>query len=283
MQIVHSNLIKSVVLFSVIGVCLATTTLVPKPIGYIIQGADVILAQQPVTPTPRLNCSVPPYPAAAYGRNPQPTELASYFEEVGLNQLGNNGPNLPDMDGQSPYIPCVLLKAMAYQESRWQHFEANYDGNGYTRIGHSCDYGAMQVVSGMAGGGDFDANRANAEIPYNIGTGAQTLIKKWKALKLDSGGYPGGSYLVGQGNPKIVEDWYYAIWAYNSFSWFNNPNNNCASWLPGCGGWFSGRPPFNPHDATQDPLWYPYQELIWGYAAHPPTYNSPAILNLEIG
>jgi hypothetical protein len=91
---------------------------------------------------------------------------------------------------------------------------------------------------------------------------------------LSSGGFPGGPYIVGTGNPQIAEDWYYASWAYNSWDWINNPNNNCTviPWDPiNCQGKKNpSRPPF---DGSQDKRWYPYQELVWGYAAHPPTYN----------
>ncbi len=261
-------------LFFLVWVCLAVAATFPNNENRKPEVPLIPAFQPPPTPTPRPNCPAPPYPAAAYGRNPYPTEIAPSFDQAGLNQLATAAPVLPTLvPNQAAYAPCILLKAMAYQESGWKHFEADYNNYGYTKIGPSCDYGLMQIVSGMSGGGEFDPNRTNIEIPYNMGVGTQLLIKKWNALKLSSGGFPGGPYLVGAGNPRIAEDWYYAIWAYNTWGWINNPNNNCVNWTPGCGGWFAGRPPFNPSDSSQNLLWYPYQELVWGYAAHPPTYN----------
>lgn len=205
--------------FILIGVCLTVTTILLNG-GSRVEARTYLAPnlQQPPTPTPRPNCPVPPCPAAAYGRNPYPAEIAPYFNRVGLNQLTTDGPVLPTLTpNQSPYVPCVLLQAMAYQESRWRHFEADYNDYGYTKISPACAYGLTQVVSGMTGGGGFDQNRANQEVAYNLGVGALTLIKKWNALKLTSGGYPGGAYIVGEGNPQVAEDWYYAVWAYHGW------------------------------------------------------------------
>ena len=265
--------VKFTTLFMITGIFLATVAILPDGKMPETDAMLIPALQLPPTPTPRPNCSVPPYPSAAYDQQPYPTEIVSYFDKAGLNRLGSNGPSLPIMDGQSSYVPCVLLKAMGYQETGWKHYDTSFGNYGYTEVGWSCDYGLMQIVTGMDGTGDFDANRTNAEIPYSIGTGTQVAIKKWNALKLEDGGFVGGAYIVGDGNPKVVEDWYYTVWAYNSWGWTNNPNNNCDIWSPGCGGWYEDRPPFDPYDSTQNKLWYPYQELIWGYAIHPPMYN----------
>lgn len=224
--------------------------------------------------TPTATCPVPP----AWGRQPRPTEMANSFDRAGTDRLGNQGPDLPEMwKGYPPaqatrvpaYVPCILLKAMGYEETPewggWKQFDAGYGQWGYTTIFHdpggSCGYGVMQITSGMGGGAGFDPNRVVAEYPYNIGTGARILIQKWNGL----------SHYIGDNNPHIVEDWYYAVWAYNgglredgTLTWYNNPNNTTQWPNQQRGIWECGS---NPLQFRRD---YPYQELIWGCAAHPP-------------
>lgn len=205
---------------------------------------------------------------AAYGRQPYPDELVDAFERAGTNRLGTNGPDLPQIwkgypPSQaklvSPYVPCILLKAIGYTESTgWKQFNADYGQYGYTVISSDCGYGIMQITSGMGGGAGFEPSRVAAEPAYNIGTGALFLIQKWNGL----------SVYIGNNNPYVVEDWYYAVWAYNGWGWVNNPNRNCPDNNPDCGYAFNPfRPPFN---GTQPRSWYPYQEIVWGYAAYPP-------------
>jgi len=78
-----------------------------------------------------------------------------------------------------------------------------------------------------------------------------SLIQKWNGL----------NYYIGNNNPYVVEDWYYAVWAYNRWGWYNNPNNS--RFDPYRGVWLCGQ-------GGQDRTRWPYQELIWGCAANPP-------------
>lgn len=205
---------------------------------------------------------------AAYGRQPYPGELVQAFERAGTNRLGQEGPDLPQIwkgyppssaKTTAPYVPCILLKAVGYTESvGWKQFVATNGENGYTKISSDCGYGIMQITSGMGGGAGFEPSRVAAEPSYNIGTGARLLIQKWNGL----------SIYIGNNNPYVVEDWYYATWAYNGWGWTNNPNRNCPDSNPDCGYAFNPfRPAFN---GTQPRVWYPYQEIVWGYAANPP-------------
>jgi len=202
---------------------------------------------------------------AAYGYQPWPDELVHVFDRAGTNRLADEGPDLPQIwkgyppsEAQliAPYAPCVLLKGMGDTESYgWKQFNADYGQYGYTVISDDCGYGIMQITSGMEGGAGFEPSRVAAEPTYNIGTGARILIEKWNTRNV----------YIGNRDPHVVEDWYYAVWAYNYWGWVNNPNNNCLpTWFPGCGGFKADRPPF---DGTQDRRWYPYQELVWGYAS----------------
>ena len=198
---------------------------------------------------------------AAYGRQPLPEELVDVFDRAGTNRLGSKGPDLPQIwKGYppseakliSPYVPCILLKAIGYTESTgWKQFDADYGQEGWTVISQDCGYGIMQITSGMGGGAGFDPSRVAAEPAYNIGTGARILIQKWNEL----------DYYIGNNNPHVVEDWYYAVWAYNRWGWYNNPNND--RFDPYRGVWLCGQ-------GSQDRTDWPYQELIWGCTANPP-------------
>lgn len=249
--------------------------------------ATVVCSPQS-TPTPVASCPSG-NPAPVLGRQPQPTEMLSSFIAAGLNRLGNNGPILPQIwrgDGAqaqqvSPYAPCILLEAIAYTESiGWKQFNAPHGECGFTLVGvdptpippptptppnpGTCGYGVMQITSGMSGGGGFEPSRVVAEYPYGIGTGAKVLLDKWNALRLGGGaGFPGGPYIVGGRSPEVVEDWYYAVWAYNGFAWSNNPNHPNFAQHRG-ETWQCGA------DPTQSRANFPYQELIWGCATNPP-------------
>ncbi len=209
--------------------------------------------------------------------------MISTFFDAGLNRLGDDGPTLPliwkgygaQAQQMTPYVPCILLEAMAYTESEgWKQFDAPHGECGFTKTGidstptpqptptpdgpGTCGYGVMQITSGMGGGAGFDPNLVVADYRYGIGTGAKILIDKWNSR------YSLG-YRVGENDPRIVEDWYYAVWAYNGFAWKNNPNNEDL-YLPQNlrGTWLCGT---DPNQRRDD---FPYQELIWGCAANPP-------------
>jgi Copper amine oxidase N-terminal domain./Transglycosylase SLT domain. len=105
-------------------------------------------------------------------------------------------------------VPSVILMAIAYFESGWRQFDAN----GNTVVGSnatSLDIGIMQINSS----GRSDIDRLMTDIDYNIETGAKMLDGKWKLT-------PG----IGDRDRNVLENWYYAIWAYNGFSSTNNPN-----------------------------------------------------------
>jgi hypothetical protein len=113
----------------------------------------------------------------------------------------------------------------------------------------------MQITSGMRNPGELplgDQQKIAEDYVYNIGWGAKMLADKWNYAA-------GDTAIVGNRDPQIAESWYYAVWAYHYWGWLNNPNNPDFPWP---------RPPF---DGSQNRTNYPYQELVWGYAAHPPS------------
>jgi hypothetical protein len=145
-------------------------------------------------------------------------------------------------------VPTSLLKAIGWVESGWRQFTAA----GRPVVSPDFGYGIMQVTSGMAGAfgsadGDLPAttqSRIASEYRYNITYGMRILIQKWQATPR-----------IGDGDPSVLEDWYYAVWAYNGWGWVNNPNN-----------------PRFTRQATPAiaPSTYPYQERVLYLVAHPP-------------
>lgn len=107
-------------------------------------------------------------------------------------------------------IPSVILKSIARVESVYKQF--NSDGSVFTGRGGSI--GLMQIVNRY---GWFDDTRLKYDIDYNIEAGADVLLRKWDtALKTIP--------QIGDMNPNVLENWYFAIWAYNGWSKSNNPN-----------------------------------------------------------
>jgi len=190
-------------------------------------------------------------------------EVASAMEQAAVSRLGPGYPTLPLLERGYPDqnlvpapVPCVLVKSVGYVEGSWRQAAGSVPVGlvGPVKQSASCGYGIMQITSGMRNPGELppDTQQHIADdYRYNIGWGAKVLADKWNAADFLNA-------VVGDRDPAIVEDWYYAVWAYNQFNFRNNPNNPDFP-LP--------RPAY---DGSQSKLNYPYQELVWGLAANPP-------------
>ena len=220
--------------------------------------ALIFLAGQPRAATQaQAACDAPPQT----GYQPYPTQLAPVFVSAGNVTLGSAAPTpglinkgYPNYVKSQPYVPCIILYAVGYTESAWFQFDVpNYGQTGETLISFDCGYGIMQITGSVYN--NEHGRRVAGEPPYNIGMGVVSLINKWNA-----------SPFVGSNDPAVPEDWYFAVWAYNGWGWVNNPNNSDR--------FLASRPPF---DGTQPRKNYPYQELVWGFAAHPPDYGGNAM------
>ncbi|MBC7265336.1 MAG: hypothetical protein H5T64_13440, partial [Chloroflexi bacterium] len=247
----------------------------------LLSAVFLMPAAQPVAghpmaqaPTPTPTCSV----ARVYGYQPTPTAMVPAFNQAAQNDPntanarpaytsiargiptqypGGTGITYVSVSPSQP-IPDRLLKAIGWQEgwrqssnTRWHQFDAPYGGYGYT-LRAGCDYGVMQINENSMGG--MDSSRIAGEYPYNIGAGTRILIDKWNWMCCITPTYR----LISPNNHTLAENWYYAVTAYNGWSEDNDPNNTVL--------YEATRPPF---DGTQLPANYPYQELIWGYMAHP--------------
>ncbi|MEV0626367.1 SGNH/GDSL hydrolase family protein [Nonomuraea wenchangensis] len=142
-----------------------------------------------------------------------------------------------------------------------------------------CGYGLTQQTDGMRkGAGPWDAatqRRIGMDYVTNIASGLTTLAAKWNEIHTDTG----GTMKVNNGDPQWIENWYFAIWAYNSgyypkaqasanggawgLGWTNNPRNS---------DYPASRRPFLDNNSYADaahPQHWPYQEKVLGWAAWP--------------
>jgi hypothetical protein len=136
--------------------------------------------------------SATPVAVSAGGTNPPDTYIRARLKDAALRYN----------------VPSAILMAIAYQESGWRQFDAS----GNTVIGSNAtsqDIGIMQINTAARS----DIDLLMTDIGYNIEIGAKILDGKWKLA-------PG----IGDRDRNVLENWYYAIWAYNGLSSANNPN-----------------------------------------------------------
>ncbi len=111
-------------------------------------------------------------------------------------------------------IPPVVLKAVAWQESGWVQFK---DGNPLTPLmgRDGVGIGIMQISNYNASDPAQlpKIERLKTEYDYNISEGARVLNQKWRTVPK-----------IGDGDRNKLENWYFAVWAYNGWSNKNNPN-----------------------------------------------------------
>jgi hypothetical protein len=203
----------------------------------------------------------------------------------------------------------ILAQESNFDEASWHALPgypgdplvANYygAGTGIDTIDYSdadCGYGIGQITNGMTtgstywGSGTAIPDKIAVDYTENIAASVSLLAQKWNQLY----GYSPRMTANG-GNPKYVENWYMAIWAYNSglnpqsstgnttgctpgpnctdaagngpggnwgLGWTNNPED--PDWLP-------SREPFlkTTYADAATPEYWPYQEKVLGWAAIP--------------
>ncbi len=187
-------------------------------------------------------------------------------------------------------IPPTLLKSIVWVESEFGHADNTipWGGVGPVKRSFDCGFGLGQITTGMTNQtGNPSAKQAlvGTHFAFNVAAAARLLADKWN-LSLVS--------VVGKGDPASLEDWYYAVWAYNGRASFNHPQyqtDNSEVWLDWIG---HPRNPFlspfrgdvwHCNDATA-PTWqsndgvfpvfgytdYTYPERVYGCIRHPPHY-----------
>lgn len=222
------------------------------------------------------------------------------------------------VSGSQDRVPApILLGVLAQESNLWQASNHILEGdagnplvgNFYGRARSSdggadtwaihwadadCGYGVAQVTDGMR---QSDTSRTTAQkraiaLDYasNIAAGLQILEEKFNQT---------WSYniKVNSGNPKWIESWFAALWAYNT----GLQPRDAASGNPGCppgptctdpdGNWGLGwannpinpdypanRPAFldgNQYDQARYPQQWPYPEKVMGWAAYPIVKSDP--------
>jgi putative cell wall-binding protein len=99
-------------------------------------------------------------------------------------------------------IPSILLKAIAFRESGWRQWDVQ--GEPILGAGEHPAIGIMQVAS-------YDeedvetVEKLKNDIDFNISTGADLLNEKFDRVAPQ----------IGDGDRNILENWYFAVWAYN--------------------------------------------------------------------
>jgi len=213
----------------------------------------------------------------------------SGFDNLGLPSYATSSdfPEPALSGGKTATVPPQVMEGIFATESNWDQASyhaprgmagdpliANYygtDSNDDTidYAAADCGYGVGQVTSLMTVGADPLATQEKIAVDYeeNIAASEQILANFWNQLYADS-------ITVNDANPATLEDWYLAIWAYNTgvhpndgsgnygLGWANNPINPVY-------------PPDRPEflsdcacDAATPNLW-PYQERVFGWMDYP--------------
>lgn len=229
--------------------------------------------------------------------------MAAYQPQTLFPRLGLHG---------GGRIPAQVLLGITAQESNmWQASRVvvpgvtgnpligNYYGIKYAADGQQndpwginwdeadCGYGVSQITDGMRLHGrekpgevatltTLQQEAAALDYTANIAAGQRVLADKWNSTNQDG-------LIVNNGDPKYIENWFFALWAYNSGYypkaaaanngglWGVGFTNNPANPL-----WKANRTPFLEGPAGTDdysqaahPQDWPYQEKVIGWAARP--------------
>ena len=113
-------------------------------------------------------------------------------------------------------IPPEVVKAIAKTENgRWHQF------TNAGKVFESLDggFGIMQITPQSKEDKSYDWDKVKYDTEYNIQAGVEILLKKWDYANAKKTVLP----KVNQYNTEILENWYFAIMAYNGLSKVNHP------------------------------------------------------------
>ncbi|MFF0819576.1 SGNH/GDSL hydrolase family protein [Micromonospora haikouensis] len=174
----------------------------------------------------------------------------------------NNGMSAYSPQGMFPSLPLagggnvpaqVFLGILAQESNLWQASRHAVDasvGNPLTSLGYygldledpnyefidwehtDCGYGAGQVTSGMKrsdtgqviAGVTWDATKQQAvatDYAVNVAAGLRILQDKWNQTR-------NAGLIANNGDPQYLENWWFAIWAYNTGFYPQNPQSPSA-------------------------------------------------------
>jgi hypothetical protein len=124
--------------------------------------------------------------------------------------------NLLDLAARSNGIPPEIVKSIALTENG-SLTQFTSSGDVFTSL--DSGFGIMQVTPLSPSDSHYDWNRVKYDLQYNIETGVQILKEKWGYSSLPT---------VNNHNMNSLEDWYFAVMAYNGVSSVNAPGNGKA-------------------------------------------------------
>lgn len=204
------------------------------------------------------------------------------------------------------YVPAQIMLGVAAQESNlWEAARYAVPGvTGNPLIGNyfglpiyndtsaddwsidwsaaDCGYGVTQVTDGMRLYGKtkpgetalpYQTQRAVAlDFAANVAAGLRILQQKWNETRA-------AGLVVNNGDSSKIENWFFAVWAYNSgFHAKADASSNGGAWGVGWGNnpanpnYPANRTPFmRSGDDASHPQDWPYPEKVMGWAAYPPT------------
>lgn len=168
-------------------------------------------------------------------------------------------------------IPSILLKAIAYQESTWRQFDSQ--GNPVlSRTVHPA-IGIMQIAT--YNDSDYETiQKLKTDIDFNIRRGADLLNEKWSFVPK-----------IGDGDRNKLENWYFALWAYNIWSGKNNPNEASSQTTSGSSSTTQGNTvtlPSNTSGSVSGSSLPVYQDRLLSVVANPPSWLSRYIQPVTI-
>ncbi|MBG0825879.1 hypothetical protein HS048_34960 [Planomonospora sp. ID91781] len=267
-------------------------------------------------------CAVPRNSTVKHAYQPKPRQVEWAVNQAITGNLNKHisRPNNWKGLGMAPYQPQtlfplkqlsgggrvpsqVMLGITAQESNMWQASRVvmpgatgnpligNYYGVAYTPDGQQtdpwaidytrsdCGYGVTQVTDGMTKVGTMSQLQKDAialDYTANIAAGVNILIDKWNQTRTEG-------LTVNDGDPQWAENWFFALWAYNSgyypkgqasqnkgkwgVGWTNNPANPL---------WKSNRTPFlegvsggDDYSHAAHPQDWPYQEKVLGWAGRP--------------
>ena len=242
-------------------------------------GVALFLGGARLTPQHALACAFDPLRPATYEADALRTQYLLAVDAVATNRLFAGDPyfGLPAVEvgtranrtnGPSA-VPVEVVRAIGWVESdlTMASRSVRFESLGPALVSFDCGHGIMQVTSGMTvplgAEGKPTANQVAVatSYPHNVARGAVILASKWNDA-------PGLRPIVGTdtgSDPTILENWYYAIWAYNGFTGPGSRQSN----HPLDPSFSVPRPTYRC-DGTQSRTRYPYQELVYGCVANPP-------------
>lgn len=134
-----------------------------------------------------------------------------------INSMSFKNPSLDEINlkieaiAREKSIPSILLKVLAFKESTWRQF----DSLGNPVLGANTTHPAIGIMQVASYKDDDKATieKLKTDIDFNIRMGADLLNEKWSFTPR-----------IGDGDRNKLENWYFALWAYNIWSDKNNPN-----------------------------------------------------------